>query len=145
MSQLVDAKRAYDQLAKLLDQEIRKRTGLTKDLQRVREELDVAFYLLGWARFEYLVRQEANDLIDEKARAHTIEKHAWRYLKQNLKRLSVRKQLDLVFHSNQPVRSTLDKEYDFRNDAAHAYKKLPNEARDISNWLGLREDLVDKF
>ncbi len=68
MSRLVETQRAYDKLVELLDQEIRKRSGLTKDFQRFRETLDSAFYLLGWAQFEYLVRQEAGDLIDDKSR-----------------------------------------------------------------------------
>jgi hypothetical protein len=32
-----------------------------------------------------------------------------------------------------------------RNDAAHDYKLLPGEAKDISTWLNELEDLVDKF
>ncbi|HTW71862.1 MAG TPA: hypothetical protein VME47_18400 [Acetobacteraceae bacterium] len=39
----------------------------------------------------YLVRQEAGDLIDDKARAQTVERHAWLFLKENLKGLAVRR------------------------------------------------------
>jgi len=43
---------AYDKIAQLLNQEIRKRGGSTQELERFRETLDVAFYLLGWGQFE---------------------------------------------------------------------------------------------
>jgi hypothetical protein len=64
MSRLTETQRDYDRLIQLIEQEIRKRSGSTKDLARLRETLDVAFYLLGWSQLEYLVRQEAKDLID---------------------------------------------------------------------------------
>ena len=99
MSRLDETQRAYDKLVQLLDQEIRKRSGSTKDLQQFRETLDCAFYLLGWAQFEYAVRQEAQDLIDDKARAQNVERHAWRYLRENLKSVPIRRRLDLIFHS----------------------------------------------
>jgi hypothetical protein len=100
---------------------------------------------LGWAQFEYLVRQEAGDLIDEKATVKTVESHAWQYLKQNVKNLKVRLRLDLVFHANHAVLAKLAKDYEVRNEAAHDYKYLPKEARDISDWLRGLEDLVAKF
>lgn len=145
MSRLGETQKAYDKLRQLLDQEIRKRSGSTKDLDAFRETLDVAFYLLGWAQFEYLVRQEATELIDEKARAHTVDRHAWTYLKDNVKAFPVRRRLDLIFHTDQATRSQLNKDYDVRNDAAHEYKKLPREAKDISAWLHDLEALVTKF
>jgi hypothetical protein len=43
------------------------------------------------------------------------------------------------------VRAELDRNYDIRNDAAHDYKLLPKEAKDISAWLGGLEELVEKF
>jgi hypothetical protein len=132
-------------LVQLLDQEIRKRSGQTKDLDRYRQILDVAFYLLGWAQFEYLVRQEAAELIDGKARAQTIERHAWTFLKHNLKGFAVRQQLDMIFHTNQGIRSSLQKDYSVRNDAAHNYKLLPPEAKDMSAWLQSLEELVNNF
>jgi hypothetical protein len=145
MSRLAETQRAYDKLVQLLDQEIRKRSGETRDLQRFRETLDSAFYLLGWAQFEYLVRQEADDLIDDRARAQTVERHAWQYLKDNLKSVTVRRRLDLIFHAKPSVRAQLNKDYDLRNDAAHNYKSIPKEAKDISSWLESLEGLVDKF
>ena len=145
MSRLSETQLAYDRLVQLLDQEIRRRSGSTKDLERFRDTLDVAFYLLGWAQFEYLVRKEAENRVDERARSHTVDGHAWRYLKKHVKNLAVRLRLDLIFHDNQPVRSKLDKDYDIRNDAAHDYRLLPKEAKDISAWLETLEGLVEKF
>ncbi len=52
MSRIQETKRAYDKIAQLLNQEIRKRGGSTQELERFRETLDVAFYLLGWGQFE---------------------------------------------------------------------------------------------
>jgi hypothetical protein len=145
MSRLIETRRAYDRLAQLIDQEIRKRTSSTKDLERFRETLDVAIYLLGWAQFEYLVRKQTEDLIDEKATAQTVERHAWQFLKENVKNLKVRLRLDMIFHANATVRAGLQKDYDVRNDAAHNYKTLPEEAKDVSAWLKSLEDLVEKF
>jgi GAF domain-containing protein len=146
MSRLVETQRAYERLAQLLNEEIRKRSGSTKELEGFRETLDVAFYLLGWAQFEYLVRKETEDRIDENAKARTVERHAWQYLKENVKNLKVRLRLDLIFHANPTVRASLDRDYDVRNEAAHNYKKLPPEAKGrISVWLRTLEDLVDKF
>jgi hypothetical protein len=135
----------YDKLVELLNQEIRKRSGSTQELERFRQTLDVAFYLLGWGQFEYLVRKEAEERIEGNARAHTLEGHAWRYLKENVKNFPVRRRLDLIFHKNPSVRGSLNKEYTVRNDATYDYKLLPKEAKDISVWLKELEDLVDKF
>ncbi len=145
MSRLTETQRAYDSLVQLLDQEIRKRSGSTKDLERFRETLDVAFYLLGWAQFEHLVRKETEELIDEKSKTQAEERHAWQYLKDNLKSVPIRRRLDLIFHTNYPVRAELDKDYNLRNEAAHNYKFLPKEAKDVSAWLQNLESLVAKF
>jgi hypothetical protein len=145
MSRLTETQRAYAMLVQLLDQEIRKRTGPTRDLERFRETLDVAFYLLGWSQFEYLVRQETKDLIDQKSKVQTVERHAWQYLQDNLKALAVRRRLDLIFHTIPTVRAQLDKDYELRNDVAHNYRYLPREAKDVSAWLLRLEDLVEKF
>jgi hypothetical protein len=47
MSRIQETKRAYDKLVELLNQEIRKRSGSTQELERFRQTLDVSFYLLG--------------------------------------------------------------------------------------------------
>ena len=145
MSRLLDTCRAYDKLAQLLDQEIRNRSGSIKELERFRETLDVALYLLGWSQFEYLVRQAAKDFVEAKARAQTVERHAWQYLKDNLRDVTVRRRLDLIFHENPVARGELDKDYTFRNEAAHNYKMLPKEAKTILPWLQSLEELVEKF
>jgi hypothetical protein len=145
MSRIQETKRAYDKLVELLDQEIRKRRGSAKELERFRETLDVAFYLLGWGQFEYLVREEAEERIEGRARAHTVDGLAWRYLKENMKSVPVRRRLDLIFHEDSAARTSLDKEYTVRNEAAHDYRSLPKEARDVSVWLEKLEALVDRF
>lgn len=145
MSRIEETKRAYEKLAELLDQEIRKRRGSAKDLERFREALDVAFYLLGWGQFEYLARKAAETLIENNARSHAVEGHAWRYLRGNIKSLPVRARLDLIFHHDPTVRASLDKEYTVRNEAAHNHKMLPPEAKDVSGWLQKLEELVAKF
>jgi hypothetical protein len=144
MSRIQETKRAYDRIAGLLDQEIRKRRGATQDLERFRQILDVAFYLLGWGQFEYLVRNETEERVDENAKTRTINSHAWRYLNENVKNLPVRRRLDLIFHHQQAIRASLEKEYTVRNEAAHDYK-LPKEAKDVSNWLEKLEELVTQF
>lgn len=145
MSRITETKQAYDTLIELLNQEIRKRSGSTQDLERFRQTLNVAFYLLGWGQFEYLVRKEAEERIEEKSRAHTVDGVAWRQLLETVKGIPVRRRLDLIFHGNQAVLNSLNKEYTVRNDAAHDYKLLPKEAKDVSVWLKELEDLVDKF
>jgi hypothetical protein len=144
MSRLNETKLAYDKLDELLNKEILRRRGSAKELERIRDILNVAFYLLGWAQFEYLVREEANDIIEANARAKTIDGHAWRYLLENMKSVPVRRRLDMIFHADQATRSKLDRDYTVRNEAAHDYKNPP-EAKDVSAWLQALEDLVDKF
>jgi hypothetical protein len=145
MSRLTETKRAYDKLKRLLDDELRARSGDTKEIARFQETMDVAFYLLGWAQFESLVRRESKEIVDEKARAKTIDQYAWRYLADGIKEYPVRKRLDLIFHAEPALRAALDKDYSVRNEAAHDYKQLPANARDVSAWLQKLEELVDKF
>jgi hypothetical protein len=145
MSKLTDTKRAFDHIAGALDQEIRKGGARTKELERFRETLQVAFYLLAWAQFEHLVRAKSKDVIEGHSRAHTPDGHAWRFLKQNAKSFTVRKQLELIFDRNQPALAALQGDYEVRNDVAHNYKNLPREARDISEWMAGLEQLIDRF
>lgn len=119
MSRLGETHRAYNRLAHLLDEQIRQRSGSAQALKKFRETLDVAFYLLGWSQFEYLVRRQVEELIEEKTGA--------------------------LFHTKHAVRARLLKDYEIRNEAAHNYKLLPKEAKDISVWLQNLEDLVDQF
>lgn len=145
MSRLTETKRAYDKLVDLLDQEILKRRGSSKDLEGFRATLDVSFYLLAWSQFEHLVKREAQDLIEQRAAVGNVDARAWKYMLNNVKNVSLRKQLELIFHADHKVLTSLNKDYDVRNDAAHDYKLLPKEARDVSNWIKDLEDLVDKF
>ena len=145
MSRLTETRRAYDTLTFLLDQEVRNRSGAAKELERFRETLDVAFYFLGWAQFEYLVRQESKSIAQDEARAKSRVRVAWEYLKDNIKEYPVRRRLDLIFHGNPTMISKLNKDYNLRNDIAHEYKRLPVEARDISAWLEQLEALVTNF
>jgi len=145
MSRLTETKRAYDRIRRLLDDELRARSSDAREVARFQETMDVAFYLLGWAQFESLVRHESKDIVDEKARTKTVDQYTWRYLSDGIKEFPVRKRLDLIFHSEPLVRAQLDKEYTVRNEAAHDYKQLPANARDVSAWLQKLEELVNKF
>jgi hypothetical protein len=145
MSKLTETKRAFEKISGLLDQEIRKSGGNVKELERFRETLKVAFYLLGWGQFEYLVRTKTKEVIEEHARSKTVDGHAWRSLQQNVKGVKVRKQLDIIFHGNQRLRDSLDDDYDVRNDAAHNYKNLPADAQDIEAWLVSLEEIISQF
>ncbi len=144
MTRIQDTKRAYDKISSLLDQEVRNRRGATQELERFRQTLDVAFYLLGWGQFEYLVRKETEVRIEENSRSRTADGHAWRYLAENLKSIPVRRRLDLIFHDQPTIRASLEKEYSVRNEAAHDYK-LPKEAKEVSDWLEKLEVLVSEF
>jgi hypothetical protein len=145
MSKLTDTKRAYDAITKLVDTQILKKGSNLKELQRFREALDVAFYLLGWSQFEYLVREEARGRIEEMSRSKGPDGRAWKFVQQNLKSFALRKKLEVIFHSDAKTLHSLNDDYDLRNDAAHNYAKLPREARDISAWLAGLEGLTDKF
>ena len=145
MSRLIETAAAYKTVANLLDQEIRKRSGSTADLQRQRDALDVAFYLLGWAQFEHLVKKEAEQVIDEQGGTRHIARHAWAFMNKELKRASVRQKLDLIFHGRDAVRASLDKDYTVRNEAAHNYRMLPPEAKDVGAFLQKLQKLVDEF
>jgi hypothetical protein len=145
MSKLIETKHAFDKVSGLLDQEIRKRGSNVKELQRYREALDVAFYLLGWAQFEYLARTKADEIIEGQARSKALDGQAWQFLHQHMRGLALRKKLDIIFHADQKTRTSLDSDYELRNEAAHNYKGLPRQARDISVWLDGLEALVTKF
>ncbi|WP_422098867.1 hypothetical protein [Variovorax sp.] len=145
MSRLTDTKRAYEQIATLLDQEILKKKGNTKDLERFRESLDVAFYLLAFSQFEHLVKREAKEVIEQHAAVRNMDSRAWQYMLGNLKAVPLRKQLDVIFHGDDKLLLSLHKDYDVRNDAAHDYKLLPKEARIISDWVQSLEDLISRF
>jgi hypothetical protein len=145
VSKLIETKRAYDLIRELLDQELLAKKGNAQRIRDCQAALDVAFYLLGWAQFEYLVRREAKDRIETSARAKTADGISWRYVLDNIKDFSLRRRLEVIFFSNQSILSSLNRDYDVRNEAAHNYKKLPSEVSDVSAWLQHLEGLVDNF
>lgn len=59
--------------------------------------------------------------------------------------MTVRKRLDIIFHSDRSIRKDLDGDYSVRNDAAHNYKLLPREAKDVAQWISGLEEIVGKF
>jgi len=114
-------------------------------LERFRKTLDIAFYLLGWAQFEHQVKKQIQDVISEKARTRSVDRHAWSYLKQNVRSIPLRSQLDIVFHSNQAAQASLKKDYECRNELAHNNADLPRDAADLAMWLSHLQSLVDRF
>ena len=102
MSKLNETKLAYDRVKALLDLELLNRRSSAQQVRDCQSAVNVAFYLLGWAQFEYLFKDRGT--LDD-----------------------------------------LNKDYEIRNEAAHNYKKLPAEVRDVSAWLDHLEGLVDKF
>ena len=145
MSKLTETKRAYDRVRKLLDRQLLDRKGDAQQIRAAQEAVDVAFYLLGWAQFEYVTRKEVERRVEADARGKTIHGIAWRYVKTNLKSFSLRRKLEVIFHADQATFASLKDDYEVRNDAAHEYKNLPQDARDVSTWLAELEQLVDRY
>ena len=145
MSNLTEIRKAHERLKQLLDQEILDHKGEAAELRRFGLWLDTAFYLLAWANFENLTRKKAEAFISEGARSKGREAYAWAYLREGLKGFSVRKRLELVFHGRPKLLGSLNQQYDVRNDAAHDYRKLPAEVKDLPALIQTWEDLVDKF
>lgn len=143
MSKLTDTKKAFDVISKVIDQEIRKKTSSAADLEKSRQVLNVAFYLLGWGQFEYLVRKETESVVEQNARAKGKERHAWLFLKENVKTMTVRQRLEFLFDGKPGLLQKLKKTYEVRNEAAHDNKGLPVEIADLSAWLKDLEDRID--
>lgn len=145
MSKLTDTKLAYDRVRALLDQQLLARGSDAQQIRDCQSAVNVAFYLLGWAQFEYLARKEAEDRIEAQARAKTVHGGAWRFVLENVRNFSLRRKLEVIFFGDRATFNQLRKDYDIRNEAAHNYKKLPAEVSDVSAWLGHLESLVEKF
>ena len=145
MSKLNETKLAYDRVKALLDLELLNRRSSAQQVRDCQSAVNVAFYLLGWAQFEYLLRKEAEERIEADARAKTVHGISWRYVLDNIKAFSLRKKLEVIFFKDRGTLDDLNKDYEIRNEAAHNYKKLPAEVRDVSAWLDHLEGLVDKF
>ena len=145
MSKLNDTRLAYDRVKAMLDQQLLARSSNAQQIRDCQSAVDVAFYLLGWAQFEYLSRKEAEERIEVEAHAKTIHGGAWRYIREHIKSFSVRRKLEVIFFANQSTLNKLYKDYEIRNEAAHNYKKLPAEVSDVSAWLEHLDDLVGNF
>jgi hypothetical protein len=145
VSKLTETKLAYDRVRAMLDQQLLTRSSNAQQIRDCQSAVNVAFYLLGWAQFEYLTRNEAEERIEVEARAKTVHGSAWRYVLEHIKTFSVRRKLEVIFFRNQPTLNQLHKDYEVRNEATHNYKKLPAEVSDVSAWLAHLESLVDKF
>jgi hypothetical protein len=145
MSKLHETKLAYDRVKALLDQQLLNKKGSAQQIRDCQSAVNVAFYLLGWAQFEYLSRKEVEERIEADARAKTVHGISWRYVLDNIKAFSLRKKLEVIFFTDQATLNKLNKDYDIRNEAAHNYKKLPAEVSDMSAWLDHLESLLDKF
>lgn len=144
MSRLTDTKRAFDKVTALLDQEIRKKASNSKDLEKYRAIVDIAFYVLAFGQFEYLVKKEATDIIDENAALKTLAGRAWKIVQQKGD-VPLRKMLDLIYHADQKVLNSLNKSYSIRNDAVHGNQMLPTEVKDVALFIQHLEDLVQNL
>ena len=144
MSRLTETKRAFDKVTALLDQEIRKKTSNSKDLEKYRAIVEIAFYVLAFGQFEYLVKREANGIIDENAALKTLDGRAWKIVQQKGD-VSLRKLLDLIYHTDQKVLKSLNDSYTIRNDSVHGNQMLPKEAKDVALFVQQLEELVESL
>jgi hypothetical protein len=144
MSRLTETKRAFNKVTALLDQEIRKRTANSKDLENYRAIVEIAFYVLAFGQFEYLVKREATGIIDENAALKTLDGRAWKIVQQKGD-VSLRKLLDLIYHADQKVLKSLNESYTIRNDSVHGNQMLPKEAKDVALFIQQLEVLVDSL
>lgn len=135
MTRLTDTQRAYIHFSELLDLEIANSRADARQKERFRETLDAAFYFLGWAQFEYLVREEVRAIAEREARSKSRVRLVWEYLRDSVKEYSVRRRLEFIFFDRPTIINKLNKDYSVRNEIAHEYKPLPKEARDVANWL----------
>jgi len=144
MSRLIETKRAFDKVTTLLDQEIRKKASNSKDLEKYRAIVEIAFYVLAFGQFEYLVKREANGIIDQNAALKTLDGRAWEILQQKGD-VPLRKLLELIFHTDQKLLKSLNDSYSIRNDCVHGNQLLPKEAKDVGYFIQGLEELVENF
>jgi hypothetical protein len=145
VSKLIETKAAFDRVKALLDKELLNKKGDAQQIRDCQSAVNVAFYLLGWAQFEYLTRKEAEDRIEADARAKTVHGISWRYVLDTIKAFSLRRKLEVIFFTDPATLKKLGEDYEIRNEAAHDYKKLPSKVSDVSAWLDHLESLVDRF
>ncbi len=144
MSRLTETRRAFDKISDLLDQEIRKKTSSSKDLENYRAIAEIAFYVLAFGQFEYLVKREATGIIDANAALKTLDGRAWKIVQQRGD-VPLRKLLDLIYHADQKVLKSLNESYTIRNDSVHGNQMLPKEAKDVSLFIQQLGELVDNL
>ena len=142
MSRLTETKRAYKTVVSILDQETRKRKSNAKELESFRDIVDIAFYILAFGQFEYLVKREAKDLIEGLARQKTLDGRAWKVLEQRGD-MPLRKMLEIIYHGKPEFIKSLNESYDIRNDSVHGNKSLPKEAKDVEIFIQGLVDLAD--
>ncbi|KPF99809.1 hypothetical protein IP86_08360 [Rhodopseudomonas sp. AAP120] len=145
MTKLNETRLAYDRVKALLDQQLLEKKGSAQQIKDCQSAVNAAFYLLGWAQFEFLTRKEAEERIEADARAKTVHGIGWRYVLANIKAFSLRKKLEVIFFADPVTLNQLNRDYDLRNETAHNYKKLPTEVSDVSAWLDHLESLANKF
>ena len=144
MSRLTETKRAFNKVTNLLDQEIRKNSSNSKDLEKYRAIVEIAFYVLAFGQFEYLVKREATGIIDQNAELKTLEGRAWKIVQQKGD-VPLRKLLDLIYHADQKVLKSLNESYTIRNDSVHGNQMLPKEGKDVALFIQQLEELVDNL
>lgn len=142
MSRLTETMRAYKKVASLLDQETRTNRSKAKELASFRDTVDIAFYILSFGQFEYLVKREARDLIEGYARQNTLDGRAWKILEQRGD-MPLRKMLEIIYHGKPEFLKSLNESYDIRNDSVHGNKSLPKEAKDVEIFIQKLLDLAD--
>lgn len=143
-SRLLETKKAFKSVTRLIDQQIRAKASNSKDLEEYRKIVEVAFYILAFGQFEYLVKKEANGIINAKAGLNTLDGVAWTILKQKGD-VPLRKMLEIIYHADPKKLNSLNDAYTIRNDSVHNNAKLPKEAKDIELFILGLEELVADF
>ena len=145
MSKLSETQKAYDRITDLLGRAILTNRGSVNELRKAQDVLDVAFYLLAWGQFEYLVKNEVKDRVSGGARAKGLLGFPWRLLNQNIRQMTISQMLELIFIADQQTLEKLQKDYGVRNASTHDYRMLPTPKVRVSEWIAELEDHVQKF
>lgn len=145
MSKLTETQKAYDRISDLLAQAILSNKSSANDIKKAQDFLDVAFYLMAWGQFEYLIKNEVKDRVADNARAKGLPGFPWKLLNQNIKQMTIRQMLELIFIADQRTREKLEKDYGVRNASTHDYRMLPTPRVRVSEWIAELEEYVEKF
>jgi hypothetical protein len=100
---------------------------------------------MAWGQFEYLIKNEVKDRVADNARAKGLLGFSWRLLNQNIKQMTIRQMLELIFIADQHTREKLEKNYGIRNASTHDYRMLPSPRVRVSEWIAELEEYVEKF